>query len=81
MKIYLYLANKVLNFSIPVVVSGSFTFDENENEELKLINIEAREGKWVLYSTAETTIVSSNGPVSAIELIPNRYYNLKRKNK
>ena len=49
MKIYLFLDNKMLSFSLPSEVSGSFSFDENNNEETKLVNVEAREGKWVIY--------------------------------
>ena len=33
MKIYLYLPNKILNFSILKKISGSFSFDENPEEE------------------------------------------------
>ena len=39
MRIYLYLANEILEFSIPKEISGSFSFDENPEEETKLINI------------------------------------------
>ena len=48
MKIYLYLENKILDFSIPKKVSGSFSFDENPEEESKLINIEARDNEWII---------------------------------
>ena len=51
MKIYLYLEDKIMNFQLPKDIEGSYSFDENPEEEAKLINIEARDGTWVLYST------------------------------
>ena len=44
MKIYLYLAEEILTFSLPNNISGSFSFDKNSEEESKLINIEAKNG-------------------------------------
>ena len=79
MRIYLYLLNKVLNFSIPTSISGSFSFDENQDEETKLINIEARDGKWVLYSTFDVVVMDNGKEVDNTELLPDRFYNLKRK--
>lgn len=38
MKIYLYLSDKILSFSLPTDITGSFSFDENPKKENKLIN-------------------------------------------
>ena len=38
-KIYLYLEDKIMNFQLPKDIEGSYSFDENPEEEAKLINI------------------------------------------
>jgi len=73
MKIYLYLKNKILTFTIPQKVLGSFSFDENPEEESKLINIEAKGSEWYIYSTPEVSVGSTN-----ILLESDKYYILKR---
>lgn len=81
MKVYLLLSEKLLNFSLPQEVSGSYSFDENPDEESKLINIEARDNKWFLYSTDDVFILDNNISVSEKEVVPNNYYILKRNDK
>ena len=81
MKVYLLLSDKLLNFSLPQEVSGSYSFDENSDEESKLINIEARDNKWFLYSTDDVTILDNNIGVSDKEIVPNNFYILKRNDK
>lgn len=81
MKIYLFLADKLVSFSLPSDVSGSFSFDENLNEEDKLINIEARNGAWVLYSTEEVQIKSGGGLASEAPIQTNSFYVLTRNSK
>ncbi len=57
MKIELFLADKVLAFSVPQQVSGNFNFDENIEEESKLINIEAKNANWYMYSTEDVKVI------------------------
>lgn len=78
MNITLYLADKIVNFKLPMIVSGSFSFDANDNEESKLINIEANENEWILYQTQDVTIIQNSGYTSRIKLIPNTFYVLRR---
>lgn len=80
MKIYLYLEGKVLNFLLPTKISGSFSFDENPEELSKLINVEERGGKWVMYSTNDVAIVVGNEQVGDVILEGNNYYVLRRDN-
>ena len=80
MKIYLYLKNKILTFSIPQKVIGSYSFDERQDEEAKLINIEARNGKWYLYSTTDVSVSTGTGASINLEVVPNSFYVLKRAN-
>ena len=80
MKIYLYLDNKILSFSIPKKIFGSFSFDEDSSEESKLINIKAQDDKWVLFSTADVSIMTNNGPITQVSLQENNYYVLRKNN-
>lgn len=41
MKIYLYLTDKMDVYFLPKDISGSYSFDPDENENSKLININA----------------------------------------
>ena len=81
MKITLYLDNKIIEFNLPMEVSGSFSFDENRNEEEKLINIEAREGSWFLYSTEDSKIKKDVNYIEEEKLQENTFYQIERKNK
>lgn len=81
MKITLYLIDRIFDFSLPSEISGSFSFDVDFNEENKLINIEAREHKWVLYSTTESKIVINNSYVEAVELEATCFYEIVRNDK
>ena len=80
MKIYLFLSNKLYKFLLPIEVSGSFSFDVEDDAQSKLINIEAREDKWDLYSTEDSEIVGSSGVIEDLPLKENRYYVIKRDN-
>ena len=54
MKIYLYFNKQVSVFYLPESVSGSYSFDMDEDELSKLINIDARDGKWILFETEDS---------------------------
>ena len=78
MKIYLYLSDKILSFSLPTDITGSFSFDENPKEENKLINVEARNNKWIIYSTGNVNLISNNSIIGSNELTPDTFYVLRR---
>ena len=80
MNVYLYLKSKLVNFCLPQDISGSFSFDENINEESKLINIEARNNKWFLYSTEDVSVIYNNKKVDDVEVITNHFYILRKNN-
>lgn len=80
MKVYLYLKNKVLTFLIPQKVSGSFSFDENSEEDSKLINIEAKNQEWYIYSTTDVDVIANGKKVPELPLKEENYYILKRNN-
>jgi len=81
MKIYLYLNDRILNFSLPEEVEGSFSFDWNLEEENKLINIEAQNGNWVIYSTKHVKLISNNEVVSSKSIQSGSFYVLRRNDK
>ena len=81
MKIYLYLAEEILTFSLPNNISGSFSFDKNPEEESKLINIEAQNGNWYIYATADVSVISDNNIVSEAILKVDAFYVLRRNEK
>lgn len=81
MKIILYLNDKKIDFLLPQQVFGSFGFDENDQEESKLIHIEAKDGSWVLCSTSDVEIINQNQYVKETKLEPNQFYVLRRDGK
>ena len=82
MRIELYLADKVATFTLPPKITGSYSFDDDYDEEIKLINIEAKEGKWFLCANQYVQIISSDAEnLKEVPLTINNYYILQRKNK
>ena len=80
MKITLYLQDKIVTFKLPSEISGSYSFDEDPNEEAKLINIEARDNVWTLYSTSEVNILNADGYIKDTPLNTNSFFILRRNN-
>jgi len=78
MRIYLFLNDRLVTFTLPKNRFGSYTFDYNPSEESKLINIENRNGKWVLYATDDVEVYTCEQGVKETELLPQNYYFLKR---
>ncbi|MBR4694168.1 MAG: type VII secretion protein EssC [Bacilli bacterium] len=78
MKIYLFLPDELYTFNLPSDVSGSFSFDIKEGEEKKLINIEASQGKWMIYSTIFSRLIVNGLEVESQEVIPGNFYKLQR---
>jgi len=78
MKIYLYLKDKIAMFSLPKKVSGSFSFDNDNEEETKLINIKAVNNKWFIYSTDDAKIIDNNSIKEDLVLEENTFYTIKR---
>ena len=75
MKIYLFLVDKIKSYLLPEVVEGSYNFYNIDNN--KLINIEARNNRWVIYSTNDSKIVNGSFYIESTELRENTYYVLK----
>ena len=78
MKIYLFLSDRLIDFSLPLEIEGSFSFDPNFDEEAKLINVEARDDEWVIYSTDDSKIINNNIVVGSATIMDNSFYVLRR---
>jgi len=78
MKITLFLGDQLLSFFLPNQVSGSYSFDENENVNYKLINVEAEDNQWVMYSNEYVHIVYDNIYQEKVVLEPNNFYIIER---
>lgn len=80
MNITLFLTDRIKKFILPVQVSGGFSFDEDSKEEKKLINIEAKDNHWVMYSTDYVGIINENLIVQEVVLQEYSYYILRKEN-
>ncbi len=80
MKITLFLESKLYEYVLPVQKSGSYSFDVDSDEVDKLINIEERNGEWVLYGTDTVFINSGNGFVQTMIIKSNSFYMISRNN-
>ncbi|MBR2840965.1 MAG: type VII secretion protein EssC [Bacilli bacterium] len=74
MKIFLFYTDKLYTFIMPKEIEGSFSFDVDKNETSKLINVEAREGKWVIYSVDGVELYHNNSLVSNTVLTDDTFY-------
>ena len=81
MKIVLFSNERIIEFLLPKEVYGTFTFDEFEDEENKLINIEAQDSSWYLNSTTAVKTYNNGNYAYNVKLKPNNFYVLERENK
>lgn len=81
MKIILFGKQKISEYILPNKIFGTFRFEQVENDESSLINIEAQDGFWVLKSTIKTKIFDSSGNnVLCQKLEENTFYFLEYDN-
>ena len=78
MKIFLYASNKVSIFYLPEIISGSYSFDILEDEVSKLININADDNKWILFSTEDSKVLDNKQVVENLPLESNKFYVIVR---
>lgn len=78
MRIYLFLPAKIKSYLLPQIIEGSYSFYDIEDN--KLINIEARNNKWVIYSTVNSQLLNNNCPIQNLELANNSYYIIRNNN-
>ena len=80
MKIYLYYNKQINVFYLPENISGSYSFDADPEEVSKLINIDAKEGKWVLFETDDCKILSETTMASSVPIEEDHFYIIMRNN-
>lgn len=80
MKIKLFANEKLFEFFLPNEVFGTFTFDEDDNAEFKLINIEAVNNEWYLSATRAVSVYDNNRLSYSTKLELNKFYILERDN-
>ena len=80
MKIYLYYKKRIHVFYLPVNISGSFSFDVDENETSKLINVDARNSEWVLFETSNCKIFDGVSYSKECVLEKEKFYIIVRNN-
>ena len=74
MKIKLFANEKLFEFFLPNEVFGTFTFDEDDNVEFKLINIEAVNNEWYLSATRAVSVYDNNRLSYSTKLELNKFY-------
>jgi len=78
-KIVLFANEQIVDFLLPFKTFGSFRFDEDINEENKLINVEAQNNNWILKSTPEVKVYDIHGNYfEKVVLEVNVFYILER---
>lgn len=65
---------------LPSQVFGTFAFDSNDDEDTKLINIEADNDEWFLYSTTGVRVLDNGNYTYRLKLEINKFYTLERDN-
>ena len=80
MKIYLFLNDRVMTFFLPNQIEGSYSFDPVQDDEIKLINIEERDNKWVIYSTIDSKLMNGEQIISSTVISNNTFYVLRKNN-
>ena len=78
MIVTLYTSNKLYKFKLPEELSGSYSFQDDDGN--KIVNIEVRNDKWVLYSTSESFVVNGKETLNYVEISNGGIYYVQYKN-
>lgn len=74
MKIFLFYSDKIYKYILPKEIEGSYGFDVDKNETSKLINVEARDGHWVIFSVEGTELYQNNSLVTNAVLSEDAFF-------
>ena len=77
-KIVLFLKDCLKEFLLPSQIFGTFCFDESEDNDAKLINIEGKENEWYLISTTNVKVFNNGNYVFEQKIVVNNFYSLER---
>lgn len=72
MIVTLYDTNKLYKFKLPDELSGSYSFQDDDGN--KIVNIEVRNDKWVLYSTKESLVINGKDIIDSLEITSGAIY-------
>ena len=79
MIVTLYALNKLYKFKLPDELSGSYSFQDDDGN--KIVNIEVRDEKWVLYTTKESLVINGKEVVNYLEITNGGIYYVQFNNK
>ncbi len=74
MKIFLFYPDKIYKFILPKEIEGSYGFDVDKNEVSKLINVEARDGNWVIFSVEDVQLYQNNSLITSAILADDSFF-------
>ena len=78
MIVTLYALNKLYKFKLPDELSGSYSFQDDSGN--KIVNIEVRDEKWVLYTTKESFVINGKDVVNCVEIKSGETYYVQFQN-
>ena len=74
MRVILFNGNRLTRLILPQKIEGSFWLTDELNNNNNIVNIEAKNGKWILKENDEAKIIFGNSYTSEVELMPNYFY-------
>lgn len=74
MRLTLFTVNKAYEYFLPKQVSGSYSFGEVQDDEQKILNIEAIENNWTIFAKDGLTILHDNQYLTELNLCENEFY-------
>jgi len=81
MRVILFNGNRLTKLILPQNINGSFWLVDELNDNNNIVNIEAKNGKWIMKENDEARIIFGNSYTSEIELMPNYFYFIEYNNK
>jgi len=74
MRVILFNGNRLSKMLLPKKIEGSFWLVDEINNNNNIVNIEAKDGKWILKGNDEAKIIFNRAYTSNVELMPNYFY-------
>ena len=70
MIVYIIDENKLISLTLPQKVYGSYWISDinDDNQEKRIINIQEENGKWIVYSNKNVSIINNNQPINKVVL-------------
>jgi len=74
MKVFLFYSDKIYSFILPKEIEGSYSFDALDDSSSKLVNIEARDSNWIIFSVDGVELYSGSALVTEAVLNDDSYF-------